>query len=134
MKALITILLISFALTCEATQRNLIFVTIDGLRWQEVFNGKQQDLIENVEITKHSNDLIESLKTSNPNTAKELLMPFMWQTIAKNGVLIGDRTQGSNMSVSNQWYFSYPGYSEIFTGVVNNNFCLLYTSPSPRDS
>lgn len=121
MKALITILLISFAFTSEATQRNLIFVTIDGLRWQEVFNGKQQDLIENVEITKHSNDLIESLKASNPNTAKELLMPFMWQTIAKNGVLIGDRTQGSNMSVANQWYFSYPGYSEIFTGVVNNS-------------
>ena len=33
--------------------------------------------------------------------------------------IIGDRTQGSLMTVANKWHFSYPGYSEIFTGVTN---------------
>ncbi|TMO92652.1 phosphoglyceromutase, partial [Pseudoalteromonas sp. S3178] len=39
----------------------------------------------------------------------------------KQGVIIGDRAKGSTMSVSNPWYFSYPGYNEILTGEVDEN-------------
>ncbi|GHF91069.1 alkaline phosphatase family protein [Thalassotalea marina] len=102
-----------------AQERNLVLVTIDGLRWQEVFQGKQQDLLDDKNFTHHKNGLLKTIESQTTNQAKETLMPFVWSTIAKNGTLVGDRNQASNMSVANQWHFSYPGYSEIFTGVTN---------------
>ena len=33
--------------------------------------------------------------------------------------MVGDRDKNSKMSVANNWFFSYPGYNEIFTGVVD---------------
>ena len=49
----------------------------------------------------------------------------MWSTIAKQGVIYGNRGYGNNFSNANPYWFSYPGYNEIFTGypdtAVNSN-------------
>jgi hypothetical protein len=56
------------------------------------------------------------------NTAEErrrVLMPFLWSVVAKEGQIYGNRTRGSEASVTNGFNFSYPGYNESLTGVVD---------------
>jgi hypothetical protein len=76
--------------------RNVILVTADGLRWQEVFNGVDPQLA----------------KTTKPPVAvrpREALMPFLWTEVAAKGVIL-------HGAVTNAYRVSYPGYSEILTG------------------
>jgi hypothetical protein len=62
------------------------------------------------------------------NTAVERrkkLLPFFWSTILQNGQLHGNRAIDNKVDVANPYWFSYPGYNEIFTGypdtLVNSN-------------
>jgi len=100
---------------------NLVLITIDGVRWQEVFSGIDKDLMKHPEFSKKSKQLEKRFWSENESKRVEKLMPFISKKIAEQGSMIGDRRNGSYMSVSNPWYFSYPGYSEIFTGVVNES-------------
>jgi hypothetical protein len=121
LKVITIIALISLFYSCNVSaSKNLIIVTIDGLRWQEAFNGADEKLINDQGFVKDTKHLNEKFWDSSPIKRRELLMPFLWSTIEKEGVIIGNRDIGSNMSVSNKWYFSYPGYSEIFTGIADN--------------
>ena len=97
----------------------MILITIDGLRWQEVFSGVQEDILRDKNSVKYLAKLEKRYLKGNALANRAALMPFMWNTIAKQGVLIGDRQQQSNMSVANDLHFSYPGYSDLLTGVVN---------------
>lgn len=110
------LLLISFASKAE---RNLILITIDGLRWQEVFKGPQQSLLNDDKFVKDPKYLKQQFWLGSEQKNRQALMPFFWQHIAKTGVIVGDRDNGSTMSVANDLYFSYPGYSDLLTGVVN---------------
>ena len=47
-------------------------------------------------------------------------MPFVWETIAQNGELLGNSTYGNNVNVQNRYWFSYPGRSEAFTGYYDS--------------
>jgi len=100
----------------HATQR-IIFVMTDGLRWQEVFNGADEALMnkENGGVTN-----VDALKKAywrdSPKARREALMPFLWTTIAKSGQIYGNRDLGSDAYVTNGLNFSYPGYSETFCG------------------
>ncbi|XQW84142.1 alkaline phosphatase family protein [Thalassotalea piscium] len=134
MKKLFITIIMMLSFQSVAIERNLVLVTIDGLRWQEIFQGRQLDLIDNKTFTPHKNTLLTRLSTQSENQAKKILMPFIWNTIAQQGVLIGDRKNASNMSVSNDWYFSYPGYSEIFTGVTNPTLNSNNKVPNPEVS
>ena len=68
-----------------AKERNLVLVTIDGLRWQEVFQGKQLDLLNNKDFTHHKNRLLTQLEQEEAIKARKTLMPFVWSVIAKHG-------------------------------------------------
>jgi len=109
-------------ITCFSSYavKNVIIVTLDGFRWQEVFHGADLKIIESKKFVENSAELKKQFWADSQQQRRELIMPFLWQTIVKKGVLIGNRDIGSNMSVSNEWYFSYPGYSEIFTGIADN--------------
>jgi hypothetical protein len=48
------------------------------------------------------------------------LMPFFWKTIAQKGQMHGNRQLGNFANVSNPFWFSYPGYSELLTGQVDS--------------
>ena len=120
LKYILLLLLVSNSYAALAA-KNLVVVTIDGLRWQEVFRGADLALIDNAKFVENSALLKSKYWRTSLQKRRELLMPFVWHTIAKQGVLIGDRDIGSKMSVSNNWYFSYPGYSEIFTGIADNS-------------
>lgn len=133
----VILVLLSFTLSNKsqaATKPNLVLVTIDGLRWQELFSGADHDLLNNKSFVRENQHAKEKFWHKESAKRRELLMPFFWQTIAKEGMVIGNRAIGSNMSVTNQWHFSYPGYSEIFTGIADHTLNSNAKKPNPQIS
>jgi hypothetical protein len=114
--------------------KNLILITIDGLRWQELFGGADKKLLNNENFVRESNHITEKFWHEKEEKRRELLMPFFWNTIVKEGVVIGNRKLGSTMSVANNWHFSYPGYSEIFTGITDPKINSNKKVPNPHVS
>lgn len=113
-------LLISFSpAEAEDSSANLILVTLDGVRWQEVFGGVDQDLIGDERYTENPELMEETYWREQRDERREELFPFLWSVVASQGVIIGDRSRDSFMEVTNPWWFSYPGYNEILTGSVD---------------
>lgn len=99
---------------------NVLLVTLDGLRWQDVFTGADNAML-NAEDGRVA-DLRATRQRfwrGEPEARRELLMPFLWTTIAKEGQLFGDPSRGSPAKVTNPHRFSYPGYAELLVGFVN---------------
>ena len=101
--------------------KNVIIITLDGLRWQEIFTGADSVLINNKEITKNLEPTKKKYWNSSVIERRKTLMPFFWETIAQNGQLYGNRYNGNLVNVSNPYWFSYPGYSEIFCGYADDS-------------
>jgi len=98
---------------------NLVLVTLDGVRWQEVFAGVDRDLIDDERYTESPEVLEDRYWHAQRDERRAALFPFLWSVVANQGVIIGDRTQSSFIEVTNPWWFSYPGYNEILTGSVD---------------
>ena len=98
---------------------NIILVTLDGFRWQELFGGAQKNLVGAKHFVTDANALKAAYWSSSQQERREKLMPFMWGTVASQGQLYGNRKAHSKMFVSNKYRFSYPGYSEIFCGFAD---------------
>lgn len=102
----------------------IVIVTLDGLRWQEIFRGADSSII-NSPLTQDKKGIKTLFWNDDVAARRKMLMPFLWTTIAKNGQLYGDRDLGNKEEVANPYYFSYPGYNEIMTGFpdtrVNSN-------------
>lgn len=97
----------------------LVVITIDGLRWQEVFSGAEENLVSDPKQVRDPELYRKTYWRSTPEERREVLMPFTWNTIAKKGVLIGNRNKNSMMQVANKTNISYPGYCEMMTGMVD---------------
>jgi len=116
-----------FCLSSFSQQKteNIVIVTLDGFRWQEVFKGADDSLINNPGFSFDTAALKQKFWAPTTEERREKLLPFFWNTIAKHGQLHGNRGLGSKMNVKNRYWFSYPGYNEIFTGypdtAVNSN-------------
>ena len=98
--------------------QNVILVMTDGLRWQELFRGADAALLvpANYWDGRSLDPLQRQFQAATPEERRRLLMPFVWGTLATQGELFGDRDKGSEVSVTNGFNFSYPGYSETLTG------------------
>jgi len=59
-------------------------------------------------------------------------MPFLWNTIATKGQLYGNRNIGSKVDVVNPYWFSYPGYSELLCGHVDEKINTNEFGPNPN--
>lgn len=97
----------------------LIIITIDGLRWQEVFMGAEESILSDSKQVRDTKLSRQTYWRSTPEERRETLMPFTWNTIAKKGLLIGNRNVNSIMQLANKTNISYPGYSEMMTGMVD---------------
>lgn len=127
-------LVILFFANSTMAKNNLVVITIDGLRWQEIFTGADKQLIENKNFVEHPDQLKYRFWAESPEQRRVRLMPFFWNTLAKQGSIIGNRHIGSNMSVTNTWNFSYPGYNEIFTGTADKRIDSNKKVPNPNVS
>jgi hypothetical protein len=122
----------------EAKTKNVLVVMIDGFRWQEVFHGIDQEL-----LTKPSPDWMGDPKETaarirasyvrpTPAESRRALLPFIWNTMAKQGQIFGNRDLGSDSHVMNGQNFSYPGYAETLTGLADPRITSNANVPNPN--
>lgn len=104
----------------DVTDRKVVFITIDGLRWQELFNGADRSLIASQLGGVRDQPACHARFWRNDlNQRRRLLMPFFWNSIVPNGIVYGNPAENSSVRVTNKLYFSYPGYNELLTGFAD---------------
>src|SRR5262245_11147913 len=113
--------------------RNVLVITFDGLRWQEVFTGADAALI-NKEYggVANTNALREAFWRETPEARRQALLPFFWDVMARRGQLFGNTNKGSIVKVTNGRNFSYPGYNELLTGVADPRIDSNAKKPNPN--
>ncbi len=95
---------------------HIFLITLDGLRWQELFAGADPLLIAHPDYVRDSALLKQKFWRETPAARQNVLMPFFTTILAKQGQLYGNRLLGSKVNLTNTHLFSYPGYNEILTG------------------
>jgi hypothetical protein len=112
---------------------NVFVVTMDGMRWQEVFGGMTADL-----LTRDSGGVSDGAAVdkrfggSTDAARRERLMPFFWSTIARQGQIFGDPARQSTARVTNGRRFSYPGYNELLAGFPDPRIDSNDPKPNPN--
>lgn len=104
----------------KETKPNVILITLDGLRWQELFGGADSLLISNKKCAKNITDLKTKFWANTPEERREILFPFIWSTIKEKGQIYGNRKHQNYVNLTNNKWFSYPGYNEILTGKADD--------------
>ena len=129
MKIKLFIILLLIAGSSYAQQhktKNEIIVLMDGYRWKELFRGADSALLFGKKYnTQDSTWRVEKYWGADEKTRREKLMPFVWNHIAKEGQIYGNRDLGNLVNVKNKYWFSEPGRSETFCGyydtLINSN-------------
>ncbi len=109
-------------LNAKGKTENIILITLDGMRWQEVFQGIDNRYFDQTEYLayKYTHDQFkDKYWRDTPEERRKILFPFLWGTIANKGQIYGNRKLGSNANITNKYHFSYPGYNEILTGFAD---------------
>jgi len=99
--------------------RNVLVVTLDGLRWQELFAGLVAELNAKEQGVGSPDVLAHRFDAPTPEARRERLLPFFWGTVAREGQVFGDPSRHSVVRVTNGMLFSYPGYGELLTGIAD---------------
>ncbi|OLD62948.1 MAG: hypothetical protein AUI47_10725, partial [Acidobacteria bacterium 13_1_40CM_2_68_5] len=100
--------------------KNVILITLDGLRIQELFGG-MDPLLAGKRVQKKSGiyDLDRARQRfwrDTPGERRAALLPYFWGTLAPQGIVLGDKDRGCSVQPRNPLLFSAPGYAEILTG------------------
>lgn len=99
---------------------NVIIVTLDGVRWQEVFKGADSTLIHNIGyINGDFEQVKENYWVKSEKERRKKLMPFFWNELVQQGQLYGNREYGNFVNVTNNSLKSFPGYCEIWNGYAD---------------
>jgi hypothetical protein len=94
----------------ERAESAVILVVLDGVRWQEVFDGADRAFARQRRANQFAWD--------NPRD----LMPNLYRLIdgapanGSNGIAIGAPGHGAEISATGPQFISLPGYLEIFSG------------------
>lgn len=122
MKKIVAVVLIftGYLLQAQENSTKIVLITLDGLRWQELFSGADPLLVINKTYVNDTTDLKERFWRETPAARREALMPFFWEEIPKMGQIHGNRNLGSKVDLTNTMWFSYPGYNEILTGKADD--------------
>lgn len=100
---------------------NVFLILVDGLRWQEVFTGADSTLMNKANgSVDDSVALKKAYWRDTPDARRVALMPFLWNVVSKQGQLYGNQEKGSVVKVTNNFHFSYPGYSEMIVGYADS--------------
>jgi hypothetical protein len=100
----------------KSSVQNIVIITLDGMRWQEVFGGADSILLRDPLQTYDTAAFGKKFWTDEPSGRREKLFPFLWGTVATKGMLLGNRNYDNKVNNANPYWFSYPGYNELFTG------------------
>ena len=76
--------------------QNIFLIVSDGLRWQEVFTGAEEALlnkenggVSDVQATR------DKFWWPTPEARRQALLPFLWSEVAREGQLFGNQIKGS---------------------------------------
>src|SRR5437868_10530584 len=81
-----------------AKTQNVVLIVSDGLRWQEMFQGADPLLVE----AKNGGNWVDEAELKKrywretPQERRELVFPLIWGTVARQGQIFGNRTEGSD--------------------------------------
>jgi hypothetical protein len=104
---------------------NVILITLDGVRWEDVFYGADQGITNDTLFVKDVEKTSGEFWNDDYQVRRKTVFPFLWGTVGVNGQLYGNKQKGSIMHLTNPNWFSYPGYSELLVGFnddsVNSN-------------
>ena len=109
--------------TRAADAANVVLITLDGVRIQEMFGGLDESVARALVKDGRVEDtpLWQRYWAPTREERRRKLMPFLWGTLlAEQGSIAGDQAVGSIVRVTNRHRFSYPGYSEIATGAAHD--------------
>jgi hypothetical protein len=132
---LILIALLALAGPARAAKlktQNVFLIISDGLRWQEVFTGAEEGLMNKDNGVEDVNALRENFWRDTPEARRAALLPFIWSRGVAHGQLFGNQTRGSMATVTNRKKFSYPGYNEILTGAPDPRIASNEKIPNPN--
>src|SRR5688572_24500594 len=65
--------------------RNVFLITTDGLRWQELFTGAEDELLSDTNLNTNPSRIKLLYWRPTPQERRTELFPFFWNTIAKHG-------------------------------------------------
>jgi len=110
----------------QTKTKNIVLISIDGYRWQEIFRGMDTSIfLKKKYRSLDSATTMAKYWAATPGERRKKLMPFFWNTIVAKGQLYGNRDLGNRVNVKNKYWFSYPGRSETLCGyydsLVNSN-------------
>lgn len=106
------------AIAQELVTENVVVITIDGYRWREVFLGADKQILFHDDHVKDKT-VRDRFWHKSATKRRELLMPFFWNVIGKEGQLYGNRRYKNKVNCTNGNLYSYAGYSEMFVGFVD---------------
>ncbi len=98
----------------------VVVIVVDGVRWQDVFEGVDPALAR------------EKRLPISERVAAEQLMPNLHEIIATRGGAIGAPAHGEPIVASGPNFVSLPGYLEILTGSKNGNCLSNDCAPLPE--
>jgi hypothetical protein len=133
-RALVVVAVVAAVLSARAqpaAPRNVIVITIDGLRWQEFFGGADRDYFKR-DDTGSGGEPERRFWRETAEDRRAALMPFIWKMLATQGQILGDATAGSTARLTNGLFFSYPGYSEMFAGLADPRVDSNDKVPNPN--
>ncbi|MFT3743193.1 MAG: hypothetical protein QM785_02760 [Pyrinomonadaceae bacterium] len=108
--------------SAQSKIENVILITLDGARTQEIFGGLDSDIFRSVNKNFEKTAAYKNYNAATAGERRERLMPFFWGTLLKNhGSIAGNRELKSSVQTTNKLFFSYPGYSEILTGEAHDD-------------
>jgi hypothetical protein len=126
----------------SAPPRNVILITLDGARTQEIFGGLDLAVLR-AGLTKDETPEQTRVHTQfwaeTPEARRARVMPFFWgEWMTAHGSIAGNRERGSRFGIRNTRRFSYPGYAEILTGephdaAIDSNDNRRYPFPTVLD-
>lgn len=112
---------------------NVLVVTYDGLRWQELFGGYQAELNSKTDGgVRRPDELAARFDRPTPEARREALLPFFWTVVAREGQVLGDASRGSHVRITNGFWFSYPGYNEMLAGFADPRVDSNDKNPNPN--
>lgn len=116
----IVLLLLLATAPLSGQSRHILFITIDGVRPEDLFGGADPVVMADPRLAGISDTAAFRARWWRPiaEERRRAVMPFLWDTLVAAGVLYG---QGQNVRVTNGRNFSGPGYTELFTGAARGD-------------
>jgi hypothetical protein len=111
--------------SADSVAGSVILVVLDGVRWQEVFEGVDPMLARRQGLPRE--EVVDA----------RALMPTLHEVLIGRGVAVGAPGHGLDMRATGPNYVSLPGYTEILTGRTasscHDNLCPAASRPTLAD-